>query len=161
MTVIFSHDVYPSLPPLSQALSSGDTQAKNALALCLVQKELISQGLAQCRLLWMPFPFTLRAEDVTPVVPFSQLFNSLVIHNNTLFFSFFLFGSAGSSHRLCLVAASGATLSVWSPGFPLWWRLLLWSTDSGCAASAGVVHRLVSCSSRTLEHRPSSYGAWA
>ena len=171
--VIFSCDVYTSLPPLPQAPSSSDTQAQNALALCLVLKELTSQGLAQRHLPWMPFTFALRGEDVTPAEPFSQLFNGLGHTQNMFVFSLSSF-LAGSMVFFCplsfwlywvfaqafSVAASGAALLMWATGFPLRW-LLLWTHTLGAQASVVATNRLITCSSWTLEHRLGSCGTWA
>ena len=62
---------------------------------------------------------------------------------------------------LSLVVVSGGHSSLWCAGFSLWWLLLLGAQALGVRASVVVTHGLSSCSSRALECRLSSCGAWA
>ena len=64
-------------------------------------------------------------------------------------------------HGLSLVAVSGGYSSLQCAGFSLWWLFLLQSRGSRRTGSVVVAHGLSSCGSRALDHRLSSYGAWA
>ena len=62
---------------------------------------------------------------------------------------------------LSLLVASGGYSSLQCVGFSLRWLLLCGAWDLGSRASVVAARGLSSCSSRALERRLSSCGAWA